>query len=91
MLLSVWAMLKMWSCRRLRRIALSASLEVSGVPSSCWKNQSGVCWYQTRVWPQTRVPVACAKSMSVLASGLIRKFLLASYQPSGFIEFSGVT
>ena len=43
MSLSVWATLKMWSCRRVRRIVWSAGEFVSGVPSSRWKNQSGVC------------------------------------------------
>ena len=51
MSLRVSATLKMWSCSRVRRMAWSASLVVSGVPSSCWKNQAGVWLCQTSVWP----------------------------------------
>jgi len=46
--------------RRSRMICLSAAELVRKLPWSSWKNQSGVCWYQTSVWPCTRRPFACA-------------------------------
>jgi hypothetical protein len=49
MSLNVWATLKMWSWRRVLRIAWSSGEFVSGVPSSRWKNHSGVCWCQRSV------------------------------------------
>jgi hypothetical protein len=64
----------------------------SQFPASSWKNQSGVCWYQTRLCPYTRMSFFCAYCMSVSASALVvTKWWSASYQPSGFMVFSGVT
>src|SRR5215475_13234937 len=82
----------MWSCRRLVSVALPAASGCSGLPWSSWKNQSGVCWYQTSVCPYTRILLSRAKFMMAIASELGRKaWVVASYHWPGLKWFSGVT
>ena len=78
-------------CVRIRpsRRAWSSALSVSGVPSACWKNQSGVWLCHTSVWACTRWPFAIAKSMISSAASNVN-VPSVGWIASGFIAFSWV-